>query len=95
MVRLLQNKVKASFGSCERTSTECRGRMAISRAKSGRDRYAARGKTASPEAVRPWWCDLFADALKCRRWCYGATDGITTIIPGLAALEPLNTENER
>jgi hypothetical protein len=82
MVRLLQNKVKASFGSCERTSTVARGRMAISRAKSGRDRYAALrqdGFTRGRSTLVVW---LFADALKCRRWCYGATDGITTIIPG-------------
>jgi hypothetical protein len=33
----------------------------------------------SSRAVRPWFVWLFADALKCRRWCYGATDGINSL----------------
>jgi hypothetical protein len=51
--------------------------MAISGAKSGTTVYALR-QGGSGEPSRPWFVSLFADALKCRRWCYGATDGITS-----------------
>lgn len=48
--------------------------------------YALR-QGGSTWAVRPWFVWLFADALKCRRWCYGATDGINSF-SRLAALGP-------
>jgi hypothetical protein len=56
-------------------------------------RYAHCGKRLNPSRSTLSVC-LFADALKCRRWCYGATDGITQANPRLATLEPLNTANE-
>jgi hypothetical protein len=40
--------------------------------------YALR-HSGSSRAVRPWFVWPFADALKCRRWCYGATDGINSL----------------
>jgi hypothetical protein len=55
-------------------------------------RTAAKTAYPSRSTLVVW---LFADALKCRRWCYGATDGINYANPRLATLEPLNTADER